>query len=315
MLESQRVVIGGGTGFRTTPERMRLEIESHNLGNQHDKGTDEGDLAARALDCTYLSLADLPLLFDLDPENQTVKVSAGIPFAHLARLLGPTGFTIPHHWQAFDTGDGEFYPRRTQMPYSDSFESLGDALATNFPHAREVQHGSWRDWVIGATIMLADGSIVKSGSSVVKSVSGFDLHKLMIGARHTIGVFLDVTLKVIPTSSLQPHKFIEVEDFDHKTWTFPYRAKRACAVRVAPDQFTSALGRLGPQVWGSDPLSKTIWYEGLPQDSREFAMHCWSTYWDDELEIQNIQTQALMLRTKHLFDPTNKLNPREFGLL
>jgi FAD/FMN-containing dehydrogenase len=315
LLESKTVMIGGGTAFRTTPERMRLHIEGHNLGSHYGAGTDEGELAAQAQDCTNLYLGDLPLVFELDPLNQTVKVSAGIPFPHLTRLLGPTGFTIPHHWQAFDTGDGEFYPRGTQMPYRDSFESLGDALATDLPHAREAQHGSWRDWVIGATIMLADGSIVKSGSSVVKSVTGFDLHKLMIGARHTLGIFLDITLKVIPTASLQPHDFTEDEAFEHKTWTFPYHAKRACAIRVAPEQFNLALTQLGTQVWGSDALSSTIWYEGLPQDSREFAQHCWSTYWDDEPEITNPQTQALMRRTKQLFDPTNKLNPGEFGLL
>ena len=163
--------------------------------------------------------------------------------------------------------------------------------------------------------MLADGSIVSSGSSVVKSVTGFDLHKLMIGARHTLGIFLDVTLKVIPTASLQPHHLKEDEAFEHKTWTFPYRAKRECSIRVAPDKFDLALSQLGPQVWGSDSLSRTIWYEGLPQDSRDFATNCWSTYWDDEPEITNPQTQALMRRTKQLFDPTNKLNPGEFGFI
>ena len=315
LLESKTVVMGDGTAFRCNAERMKLQIEGHNLGSYYDAGTDEGDLAAQAQDCTHLYLDDLPLVFDLDSLNQTLKVSAGIPFQRLAILMGPTGFTIPHHWQAFDDGDGEFYPRRTQTPYTNLFKTLGDALATNLPHAREAQHGSWRDWVIGATIMLADGSIIKSGSSVVKSVTGFDLHKLMIGARHTLGIFLDVTLKVIPTASLQPHHFTEDEAFEHKTWTFPYRAKRECSIRVAPDKFDLALSQLGPQVWGSDALSRTIWYEGLPQDSRDFAQHCWSTYWDDEPEITSPRIQTLMRRTKQLFDPTNKLNPGEFGFI
>src|SRR5205823_6468495 len=75
-------------------------------------------------------------------------------------------------------------------------------LDYNFPHALEAQCGSWRDWVLGMRIALPDGRIVKTGSQAVKNVAGYDVHKLMIGARATLGVVLDVILRVFPVSAL-----------------------------------------------------------------------------------------------------------------
>jgi hypothetical protein len=73
----------------------------------------------------------------------------------------------------------------------------------------------------------------------------------------------------------------------------------------------------GIQPWIHDIRSGTFWFEsgplgdlptGLLRDVR-------TNFWDEEPEITNPQTQALMRRTKQLFDPTNKLNPGEFGFV
>ena len=60
------------------------------------------------------------------------------------------------------------------------------------------KYGSLRDLIIGMTIVLADGTIARSGGKVVKNVAGYDLHKLMTGAFGTLGIITEVTFRLHP---------------------------------------------------------------------------------------------------------------------
>jgi glycolate oxidase FAD binding subunit len=76
--------------------------------------------------------------------------------------------------------------------------TVGGIIATNVSGALRLKYGSLRDLIIGMTIVLADGTIAKSGGKVVKNVAGYDLHKLMIGALGTLGVITEVTFRLHP---------------------------------------------------------------------------------------------------------------------
>ena len=76
--------------------------------------------------------------------------------------------------------------------------TVGGILATNDSGPIRLKYGSLRDLVIGMTIVLADGTIARSGGKVVKNVAGYDLHKLMIGAYGTLGVITEVTFRLHP---------------------------------------------------------------------------------------------------------------------
>jgi glycolate oxidase FAD binding subunit len=76
--------------------------------------------------------------------------------------------------------------------------TVGGVLATNDSGSLRLRHGSLRDLIIGMTIVLADGTVAKSGGKVVKNVAGYDLHKLMIGAFGTLGVVTEVTFRLHP---------------------------------------------------------------------------------------------------------------------
>lgn len=84
--------------------------------------------------------------------------------------------------------------------------TVGGVVATNDSGALRLRYGGLRDLIIGMTIVLADGTIAKTGGKVVKNVAGYDLHKLMCGAFGTLGVMTEVTFRLhsIPkhTSSL-----------------------------------------------------------------------------------------------------------------
>lgn len=81
--------------------------------------------------------------------------------------------------------------------------TVGGVIATNDSGALRLRYGSLRDLVIGMTIVLADGTIARSGGKVVKNVAGYDLHKLMIGAFGTLAVVTEVTFRLhgIPRST------------------------------------------------------------------------------------------------------------------
>jgi glycolate oxidase FAD binding subunit len=88
-------------------------------------------------------------------------------------------------------------------PLWPSAATIGGIIACNDSGALRSRYGSLRDLIIGMTIVLADGTIAKTGGKVVKNVAGYDLHKLMTGAFGTLGVITEVTFRLhsLPKSS------------------------------------------------------------------------------------------------------------------
>ena len=80
---------------------------------------------------------------------------------------------------------------------------LGEVLAFDWPSLETGLKGYPRDFVLKTEIATPDGQLTISGADVVKSVTGYDLHKMYVGARHAFGLITAVTLKLqaSPTSS------------------------------------------------------------------------------------------------------------------
>lgn len=74
--------------------------------------------------------------------------------------------------------------------------SVGGVTATNDSGTLRLKYGSLRDLIIGMTIVLADGTIARTGGKVVKNVAGYDLHKLMIGSFGTLSVITEITFRL-----------------------------------------------------------------------------------------------------------------------
>jgi glycolate oxidase FAD binding subunit len=76
--------------------------------------------------------------------------------------------------------------------------TVGGIVASNDSGAMRLKYGGLRDLIIGMTIVLADGTIAKTGGKVVKNVAGYDLHKLMTGSFGTLGVIAEVNFRLHP---------------------------------------------------------------------------------------------------------------------
>lgn len=90
---------------------------------------------------------------------------------------------------------GLWYP---PDPSSFEFCSIGGNIATNAGGLCCVKYGVTTDYVLGMTVVLADGRAVKLGGPRLKDVAGLPLTKLFVGSEGTLGVITEVTLRLIP---------------------------------------------------------------------------------------------------------------------
>ncbi len=194
--------------------------------------------------------------------------------------------------------------------------NIANAIDFNFPHPLEAQCGTWRDWILGMKVMLADGTIVNTGSRAVKNVAGYDLHKLLIGARGTLGMILEVTIRTTPYDSL-PKPELEFR-YEQPPFTEGWRLRQNLWVqRTRPSDFTDAVRLAGDAVLEIDWASNTLWATVPPDQELARFEGDWilrSGCGKKNLEFTDPTQIALMRRAKELFDPTHKLNPGEMGI-
>jgi glycolate oxidase FAD binding subunit len=109
----------------------------------------------------------------------TVTVQAGMTLRHLNVALSA---------------------ERQWLPIESAFEeaTVGGIVATNDSGPSRHRNGTPRDLVIGITLALTDGRLVKAGGTVVKNVAGYDLGKLVSGSHGTLAGIVDVTFKLVP---------------------------------------------------------------------------------------------------------------------
>jgi hypothetical protein len=255
--------------------------------------------------CTLIDLSPMTQVLEVSRENQTMTVQGGFSLDRFGEPeLFNLGLYIPHP---------VFFPG---FPFDAiGFEhSVSELLSLNVPHLWESTQGSWRDWIIGMKLLLADGSIVTSGSKVVKSVSGFDLHKLIIGSRFTLALPLEITFRLCP---IDRKNLSEQRDLAEEVEIVSGQDMSGTPViqRVYPHDLEQAIiafeGRLVAVNRRMGLLFGTVQRENqIPSSGIVYVA-------DGSGMVNAIspQTQALMRRTKQLFDPTNKLNPGEFGFL
>ena len=125
--------------------------------------------------------------------DMTVVANAGVTIGTLNTLLAKEGQRL-----AFEVRNPEK-------------ATVGGSVASNAPGRRQSSTGGIRDWVIGMQIVLADGTVTKTGGRVVKNVQGYELHRLHTGAYGTLGIVSQAAFKLLP---LPPEQQTIVAWFD-----------------------------------------------------------------------------------------------------
>jgi len=141
-----------------------------------------------------LSTSHLTRLVDHAADDMTVTVEAGMTLAGLGRLLGARNQRLPVDLCRPDRA------------------TVGGLAATNFFGPRRYAHGTMRDYVLGLRAVDGRGEVFSAGGRVVKNAAGYNLCRLMVGSRGTLGVITELTLMVRPTPEHAAVVACDVED-------------------------------------------------------------------------------------------------------
>jgi glycolate oxidase FAD binding subunit len=155
-----------------------------------------------------------------EPSELVVTTRCGTALIELEALLAERGQCLP------------FEP-----PHFGPAATVGGMIGTGLSGPSRASVGSVRDHVLGATLLNGKGEVLSFGGQVIKNVAGYDLSRLLVGAMGTLGLVLDVSLKVMPV------------------------ARASATLRFELDQAT-ALDRLNE--WGGLPLplNASAWWDG-----------------------------------------------------
>lgn len=117
-------------------------------------------------------------LFEIDIDNLQVVVGAGMIQDKLNQALKPYGFFFPPN------------------PGSSATCTVGGQIANNASGMRCVKYGTTKNYVLDLEVVLADGSIINTGSRCLKSSAGYDLSRLFVGSEGTLGIITKAVLKI-----------------------------------------------------------------------------------------------------------------------
>ena len=135
-----------------------------------------------------LNLSNYSGIIDYKPEELYIKVKAGTPINSIIEELDK------HDQQlAFEPVDFGFV-----FNGKSNNGTIGGVISCNFAGPRRFKVGSARDHLLGFQGVNGKGEIIKSGGTVVKNVTGYDLCKLISGSFGTLSVLTELSIKVLP---------------------------------------------------------------------------------------------------------------------
>ena len=156
-----------------------------------------------------------------EPTELVVTVCAGTPLAELEAVLADKG-----QYLAFEP------------PHFGPGATVGGCVAAGLSGPRRASAGAVRDFMLGVKLLDGRGEVLRFGGQVMKNVAGYDVSRLVAGSLGTLGILLEVSLKVLP------------------------RPVAEATLRFELDE-ASALQRVNE--WGGQPLpvSATLWQDGV----------------------------------------------------
>jgi glycolate oxidase FAD binding subunit len=153
-----------------------------------------------------LSTTDYRGIVAYEPTELVITARAGTPLTEIEAALHEKGqmlaFEPPHYGSLpsplaplpSGAGEGNVVPAKPAMRMA----TLGGCVAAGLSGPRRPYAGAVRDFVLGVRMLDGKGDDLRFGGQVMKNVAGYDLSRLMAGSLGTLGLLLEVSLKVLP---------------------------------------------------------------------------------------------------------------------
>lgn len=119
-------------------------------------------------------------IIEISNENLTCRVQPGVVVGELQKKV---------------LADGLFFP---PDPSNLAVSTIGGGIALSSGGPRAFKYGTFKDYVIDLEVVLADGTVMHTGSNTVKNVTGYNLTQLFVGSEGTLGIVTEATLRLIP---------------------------------------------------------------------------------------------------------------------
>lgn len=211
---------------------------------------------------TTLNLADHCGIVDYEPSELVVTARAGSRVGDIAEMLAGQGQMLG------------FEP-----PGFSGFATLGGTLACGFSGPRRPFAGSARDFMLGCKIINGQGQLLNFGGRVMKNVAGFDVSRLMVGALGTLGVMLEVSLRVLPMPETdltliyackEPQALSKMRQLARQPWPLSGMAYDGEYLRVRLSGAEAAVLAAARRIEGDADRAGNAFWHGLREQRLEF---------------------------------------------
>jgi glycolate oxidase FAD binding subunit len=151
-----------------------------------------GRMDERMVSAGLLDVSGHRGVLNYEPTELVITARAGTPLAEIEQLLDENGQMLPFEPPSFSQD-----------------ATIGGTIACNLSGPRRAYAGAARDFLLGCKIINGKGDILSFGGEVMKNVAGYDVSRLMAGALGTLGVLLEVSLKVLPKAEEEKTQLLQ----------------------------------------------------------------------------------------------------------
>jgi glycolate oxidase FAD binding subunit len=160
-------------------------------------------------------------IISYEPTELVITALSGTPLAEIEALLAQHNQMLAFEPPRFGTAS-----------------TIGGVVASALSGPRRASAGAVRDFVLGAVLMDGRGEVLRFGGQVMKNVAGYDVSRLLAGSLGTLGLILEVSLKVLPVPLREASLRFEMSEID-------------------------ALARLNAWAGQPLPISASCWHQGV----------------------------------------------------
>ncbi|KAF4973160.1 hypothetical protein FSARC_504 [Fusarium sarcochroum] len=186
-----------------------------------------------------LDLSDMNKIVAFHPDDMDIVVQAGVNWTNMNEEIKNSGLFLP------------LDPSPTAL--------IGGMIATNCSGTNAMRYGTMKDYVINLTVVLADGSIIKTRHRPRKTSAGYNLTGLFTGSEGTLGIITEATLKlaIIPESfSVAIATFSTVKEAADAAFRMMRRGVPLAALELMDDvqmKVINQSGGAGGRTWEERP--------------------------------------------------------------